>query len=74
MKKEAFQAICKTHSPLILMDGDVEEALSFVAELLYEEARDLKANEPYAVNTIKRLEKACDEVNSLWWAIRDFVE
>lgn len=72
MTREEFNAIVKSHSSFIIMDGDVEEALAFVADLLFTEAESLKKHEPYASNTIKRLEQACNEVNSLYWVVNEY--
>lgn len=46
------------------MDGD--SALCFVADLLDEEARATRKKEPYATDSIRRLERAAGEVKSLY--------
>jgi hypothetical protein len=44
---------------------DTEDVLDFVSELLYERARELEKNEPYAVRSIDFLDKAAHEVDDL---------
>lgn len=61
MSKEKFQEIKQRYNSL-LMDDDVSNALDFVHDLLCAEADAVKVSEPYATNTIKRLEAAAYEV------------
>jgi hypothetical protein len=65
LSKEQFDKIIKKHSTLLVLDSDVEEAFAFVNEVLTAEADALKKAEPYATNTIDRLECAADEVYEL---------
>ena len=44
---------------------DIEETFEFVSELLHMIAREIETNEPYATNTIKRLDDAAYEVYNL---------
>lgn len=60
--KEKFEEICKNHSSLLVLDSDVTEALEFVQELLEAEADAIKAKEPWATNSIKKLNDAAYEV------------
>lgn len=48
---------------------DVEEILDFVSELLHRRAKEIERIEPYATNTIKRLEDAAYEV----WDLIDYI-
>lgn len=61
MSKEKFQEIKQRYNSL-LMDDDVSNALDFVHDLLCAEVDAVKVSEPYATNTIKRLEAAAYEV------------
>lgn len=63
--KEKFQEICKNHSSLLVLDGDVMEALNFVQEILEAEADAVKEREPNATVSIDRLNKAAYEVFSI---------
>lgn len=65
LSKEQFNKIVKKHSTLLVLDSDVEEAFAFVNEVLTAEADALKEAEPYATNTIDRLERAAYEVYEL---------
>lgn len=60
--KEKFEQICKNHSSLLVLDSDISEALEFVHELLCAEADALKEREPYATNSIKKLNDAAYQV------------
>lgn len=62
MSKEKFQEIKQRYSSLLILDDDISNALDFVHDLLCAEADAVKASEPYATNTIKRLEDAAYEV------------
>ena len=48
---------------------DVEAILDFVSELQYMVARETESKEPYAVNTIKKLDDAAHEV----WGLIEYV-
>lgn len=62
ISKEKLQEIKQRYSSLLILDSDVDDALNFVHDLLCAEADAVKASEPYATNTIKRLEAAAYEV------------
>lgn len=62
MTKEKFEEICKKYPSLLVVDGDVSDALNFVQDLLEAEADALKEREPHAVKTIERLNQAAHEV------------
>ena len=49
---------------------ELDDAIQFVQDLLEFKANELEKNEPYAVNTIKRLRDAAHEV----WELQDYVE
>jgi hypothetical protein len=65
MTKDAFEVLKKRYSNLLIVDGDVRDALEFVGDLLYAEANHIKATEPYATNSINRLNDAAYEVFNL---------
>ena len=48
---------------------DIDEILDFVSELLHRRAREIEKNEPYATNTIKKLDSAAYEV----WNLIEYV-
>lgn len=60
--KGKFEEICKKYSSLLVVEGDVAEALNFVQELLEAEADALKNVEPEATASIDRLNAAAYEV------------
>ena len=60
--KENFEAILKEHG---VYGEDAEEILYAVNDMLLFVADKIKKEEPYATNTIDRLEKAAYEVYSL---------
>ena len=60
--KEKFEEIKAKHNTLLVLEDDVDEALTFVRELLEAEADALKVSEPYAVRSIKKLEDAAYQV------------
>lgn len=60
--KEKFQNILEEHG---IYGEDAEEILYAVQDMLLLVADEIKKNEPYATNTIDRLEKAAYEVFSL---------
>lgn len=62
MTKEKFEEICEKYPSLLVVKGDVSEALNFVQDLLEAEADALKEREPHAVKTIERLNQAAYEV------------
>jgi len=63
--KEQFDKICKKYNLLLIIDSNVADALSFVQELLEAEADAIKEHEPYAVESIERLNKAAYEIFDL---------
>lgn len=62
MLKEKFESILKEHG---IYGEDIEEILYAVHEMLVYVADKTKEKEPYARNSIDRLEKAAYEVFSL---------
>jgi len=50
--------------------SEVDDAIQFVQDLLEFKAKELEENEPYAINTIRRLRDAAHEV----WELQDYVE
>lgn len=60
--REKFEAILKGHG---IYGEDPEEILYAVQEMLLLVADEIKEKEPYAVNSIDRLEKAAYEVHDL---------
>lgn len=62
MLKEKFESILKEHG---IYGEDIEEILYAVHEMLVYVADETKEKEPYARNSIDRLEKAAYEVFSL---------
>lgn len=60
--KDKFEQILKNHG---IYGEDIEEILYAVQEMLEYVADDTKKKEPYATNSIDRLEKAAHEVFSL---------
>lgn len=71
LTKEKLEEIKRRYSSLILTDSDVEDAIDFVYDILTAEADAIKAEYPYATNSIKRLEDAAHEVNEIKWNILD---
>ncbi len=63
--KEKFEEICKKYPTLIFSEGDAEDALNFVEDLLEAEADAIKAVEPEATASINRLNAAAYEVYDL---------
>ena len=76
MTKETCQAIVKKHNTLVLIEDDLFDAIDLVWELLCAEADALQEKEPYAINTIRRLETAAYEVHELGYDIsrEDYME
>jgi len=60
--REKFEEILKEHN---IYGEDIEEILYAVSDMLEYMADETKEKEPYAVNTIDRMEKAAYEVRSL---------
>ena len=60
--REKFEKILNDHS---IRGEDIEEILYSVSDMLKLVADETKANEPYAINSIDRLEKAAYEVSNL---------
>ena len=50
---------------LICSEDEALEAIEFVRELLEAQAEETKAKEPYATNSIRRMEIAAREVDEL---------
>lgn len=65
MTRETFDKIKASHNTLVLVDSDVDEAMAFVQDLLEAEAEAIKAHEPSATTSIKRLNDAAYEVFSM---------
>lgn len=76
MTKEKFQQIVSKHKTLVIIEDDLFDAFDLVWELLCAEADALKEKEPYAINTIRRLETAAYEVHELGYDIsrEDYME
>lgn len=53
-----------------IFPSEVDDAIQFVQDLLEFKAKELEENEPYAINTIRRLRDAAHEV----WELQDYVE
>lgn len=62
MTKEKFKEIMKKNG---ILSCEVEDVIYFIQELLEFQADELKVNEPYATNSIRRLEEAAREVGDL---------
>lgn len=60
--REKFEKILNDHG---IYGEDIEEILYSVSDMLKLVAEETKENEPYAINTIDRLEKAAYEVSNL---------
>lgn len=71
MTKEKFKEIRKKYC---ILNCEVEDAIYFVQDLLEFQADELKLNEPYATNSIRRLEEASWEVCDLLNYIEDVME
>lgn len=65
MPKEKVLELAKKHNVTIMTVDDAEHAFWFVWELLCAEYDALKESEPYATNTLSRLEHAEHEVYDL---------
>ena len=55
----------------VILDSEIESSIEFVRDLLERQADELKKTEPYAVNTIRDLEKAAYIVHCLLDTIED---
>jgi hypothetical protein len=62
--------LCKIMGENYIFLSEVDDAIQFVQDLLEFKAKELENNEPYAVNTIRRLRDAAHEV----WELQDYVE
>lgn len=62
MTKAELKKIAKNY---LILDCEIEDAIHFVQELLEFYADEIKRDEPYAVNFIRRLEDAAREVSGL---------
>ena len=60
--REKFEKILNDHG---ICGEDIEEILYSVSDMLKLAAEETKENEPYAINSIDRLEKAAYEVSNL---------
>lgn len=65
LSKEKFEKICKKYPTLLICNGDAEDALNFVQDLLEAEADAVKEREPEATASIDRLNAASYEVYDL---------
>jgi hypothetical protein len=71
MTKEQLKEIMRKYC---ILDCDVEDAIYFIQDLLEFQANELKQNEPYATNSIRRLEEAAWEVGDLLDYLEDVME
>lgn len=71
MTRKRFEEIMRKHC---ILDCDVEDAIYFIQDLLEFQANELKQNEPYATNSIRRLEEAAWEVGDLFDYLEDVME
>lgn len=71
MTKTELKHIMKKHC---ILDCEIEDAIYFVQDLLEFQADELKRTEPYAVNSIRRLEEAAREVCGLIDYVEDAME
>lgn len=62
--------LCKIMGENYIFPSEVDDAIQFVQDLLEFKVKELEKNEPYAVNTIRRLREAAHEV----WELQDYVE
>lgn len=53
----------------LLLECEVENAIKFVRDMLEFLAEETEKNEPYAVNSIKRMKDAASEVSNLLYII-----
>lgn len=52
-----------------IVDGELDDVISFVNELLEFQAKELEETEPYATRTIRELECAANHV----WNLQDYI-
>ena len=71
MTKEQFTEIRKRYC---VLPCEVEDIIYFVQDLLDFQASELEINEPYATNSIHRLEEAAREVDGLLDYLEDVME
>jgi hypothetical protein len=71
MTKDKFKEIMKRNG---ILSCEVEDVIYFVQELLEFQADELAENEPYATNSINRLEEAAKEVYDLLYYLEDVME
>lgn len=71
MTKEKFKEIMKRNG---ILSCEVEDVIEFVRDLLEFHVNELKVNEPYATNSIRRLETAALEVGDLLYYLEDVME
>lgn len=64
----------KIMSDNCILASEVDDAIYFVEDLLEFHARELEKNEPYAVNTIRRLRDAAHELLYLHEYVEDAEE
>lgn len=62
MTKTELKKIMRTYC---IIDSELDDVFSFVADVLYARRQELEKNEPYATRTIDDLFKAEMEVDSL---------
>lgn len=60
--RDKFEQILKNHG---IYGEDIEEIIYSVSEMLELMTEDTKKNEPYAINSINRMESAAREVFGL---------
>lgn len=53
----------------MIFECEIDDAIAFIAELLEHQAEEIKANEPYAMRSIRDIENAANIV----WNLQDYV-
>lgn len=71
MTKTALKNLMKKY---LVFENDIDYICNFCSDLLEERAKELEANEPYAINTIKRYKDAAYEVYDLIDYIDEIME
>jgi hypothetical protein len=71
MTKEKLSSVMKQYC---IVPSELDDVISFVADLLYIQARELEETEPYATRTIDSLHSASREVDNLVDYISDIQE
>lgn len=71
MTAENLKEIMKRYC---ILDCEVEDVIYFIQDLLEFQADEIKTNEPYATNSIRRLEEAAREVYGLLDYLADVME